>query len=1321
METPVVKLTGNNWATWKFHITVILKSKEVYEVVVGDLIKPDTDDANYAQLLKVFTKKDVTAQEIIICRLDENVISHILSCESAFDIWKKLLTVFERKSEISIHLLQQKFFNLHFNPHETVSSFLSRVEEITSAMACVGDKFSDSMIITRILMALPPSFGHFISAWESVPSDKQTVTNLMARLLIEEERADSQTELSDSAAFMTLKKEKSRERCSVCGKMGHSRFKCFKLDPSNQPSTSNGSSNWNRDKIRCHFCNKVGHVKKNCFKFKNQKQEKKVREEAFMVSSVFNKTHINDINTWYLDTGASEHMCCQIDFFENFEYLSHKKPIKFGDEKVLFAIGLGTIKLVSYISKNECVKITLKEVLFVPEMQVNLFSVGSALDKGYTMSTNQFEAKILNSKNEVSAIAVRCGKLYKMNFLFDGDQSIVMVADEKNNLLTWHEKMAHQNIKQVERVLKINDVRVVQNSNFFCESCILSKQIRKSFKSSNTKSSKVGEIIHADLCGPMEVNSLGGSKYFLLIKDDYSHYRFVYFLKYKNEVYEHLKNFISLYRNIRNEMFKVIRTDCGTEFLNYNCENLLSELGIVHEKTVPYCPEQNGKIEREMRTVVESARSMLASSGLGKHLWAEAVNCAVYVLNKTGTSSVSNKTPYTLWTNKIFDINILKVFGSDAYIHIPKQSRKKWDLKSKKGIFVGYSLHTKGYRIYLPDENKVEISCNVVFHPIPEENKNVVPKVIKHYDCLFPNIDEEVVIDINTVHLGDLQGEENIDENDQIMKDISEEQISETYSLRDRGSLKRPERFDDFEIGMLCIMEIGDPESYEEAINSESSNEWKKAMEEELRTLKENRTWTKVKRPPDISTIDCKWVYKTKKNKEGVPVLYKARLVARGFQQRESFNLEDIYAPVAKLSSLRVLLALANSQDLYIHQMDVTSAFLNGDISETVYLTVPQGLDISTDYVLKLEKSIYGLKKSPKNWNVKFNEAMIKEGFARCVSDSCLFFKFDDHYVLYILLYVDDLLLIGNNESEIERFKIKLSVYFKMKDLGTVSSYLGINISHDLNSGVTKLNQTTYLKNVLKIFGMTDCNAVSTPMDPNFKLSLINAESSDEKQEHRCRKLIGCLMYAMTGTRPDLCFPVSFLSRFQSQASEELWVALKRVLRYIKGTVDLCLVYTKGDQCLKGYADADWAGDLTERKSTSGYLFQVGPSTVVWSSKKQRTVALSSTEAEYIALSCAVTEACWLKNLFNELNLKQFSTLPVKIFEDNQSTIRIASSAENKRTKHVDVRYHFLKEKVNDGTISLHYVSSQSQLADILTKPLGKQCLERLRDQLGLK
>lgn len=1313
------------WAAWKFRVKVLLRAAGVLGIVDGSSPRPVEAKEEFA----AWADNDAKAQNIIVGRLAEKTISQVLSCTTAKQIWDRLHTVFEQKGNLSIHIAQEKFYNLRFNENDTVANFLGRFEETLATLESLGVKITTSMVITKITSSLPTSYKHFVSAWESVPAEKQTYEELSSRLLVEELRMKDGAS-STSEAFKAVKKGR---KCFKCGLEGHYKFECGK-----------GQFTSKKNKF-CNFCKKSNHSTSECwFKHKSKNSrlpsynDKDKSSNAFHVSMLpaLNAQTCQGRNTWIMDSGASEHMCHNIKCFTDYESFPLPKQIIIGDGTVIHAKGVGIIHLQAY-NGTEWTETSLNGALYVPDMKLNLFSVSSATDKGYVLEMNKEKCIFRkNNKQQICAIAHRKDRLYIMKFRYK-ENEIACVGKVSDNLLEWHSKMGHQDIEQVKNVLKRSKISVSPNSGkSTCEDCLKGKLHKQPFPLSEVRGQQPGEILHMDLCGPMEVSSLGGAYYYLLIKDDYSRFRTVYFLSNKSDTVKHINKFLMYITNNLGHKVKIIRSDNGKEFINQQMQFIMDKMGIIHQTSCAYTPEQNGCAEREVRTVTEAARTMLLSSSLNKNLWAEAVNTAVYVLNRTSKSRVKDVTPYELWFNKgIFDIKQLKVFGSKVSVHVPQQKRLKWDSKSEIGYFVGYGENTKGYRVYFPDKNEVLIKREVIFiqqkeyyntskEHIPEETEWPVEYLEEEHETRQDN-EYHSFYEEDTMSMHDLMIEEQENQEEIIQKETeclpsdkkyldepgclqSSHEIEE--SVQKEQEINRPSRrkvtpqwLDQYETGFVTYNE---PLTYEEAMTKDDKDKWKEAINREMDTLNANNTFTVVSKiPKGTNIISTKWVFKIKDTDEGK--LYKARLVARGFEQRD--GISDVYSPVAKLGTFRLFMALANKLKQSVYQMDVVSAFLHGDIKEIVYIK------LHTGEICKLNKSLYGLKKAPKYWNEKFDNFITKLGFTRSKNDSCLYFKREEGKYMYVLLYVDDILYFGSDQQEIQCFKVRLSQNFKMKDLGLVSTYLGIKIKQ--KDGITTLNQEKYLISILKNYQMLNCNPVSTPIDQNFNFQILQRERSESSEiETKCRQLIGSLLYAACGTRPDICVAVSFLSRFQHCASQMLYKCLKRILRYIKGTLQLSLVYNCSSALVEGYVDADWAGDMHDRKSTSGYIFKLFGCTILWYSKKQICVSLSSTESEYIALSLCIVEANWLKNLLTEFNIKCNN---ITIYEDNQSVIKLAYNSENiKRLKHIDIRYKYIVEQVNKGLISLKYINTSENIADIFTKPLGKTMFEKLRNEL---
>lgn len=1287
----LMKLEGaSNWNIWKFQTKVLLRGQGWLEVVEGRALKPE-DPAEQIS----WENKDAKAQTMLVTRMTENVMLNVISCSTAAEMWRKLQSVYEQKTETNIHMIQQRFFQYKFEPGTEMSIFLSKIQELQNQLKQLGEEVSDKFVITKVLMSLPEEYKHFVSAWESAPDDRQTMDNLIARLLVEEERVKEKNEQpSSSGSTAFLVKDKKNLKCFKCNKLGHFISECRS---NNNFVRSEGQNN------KCFFCGKLGHSKSQCW-FKKNKEQKK--SNAFVVSNSL-KEHCK--SQWLVDTGASEHMCRDRELFSSFTSTKQESVIV-GNGAAISVLGYGQMAVEVY-DGSEWVHTTIDKVLFVPELKTNLFSVNCASDKGYVMLTDEQSCKFYKN-NKICAIANRVGNSYYLELRYNYKAAYV-AKNVKTTLQEWHERLAHQNFEYVRKILLKNNIDVEQSSVIKCESCLEGKMHRLPFGNSESVTTKTCELIHADTCGPMEVTSVGGSKYFVILKDDFSNYRTVYFVKNKFEIKNCIEDFVNKAENVTGNKLKIFRSDNGLEFINKEVKELFTKHGIIHQTSVPYTPEQNGKVERENRTLVEAARTMLnACKDLPKSLWGEAVNTAAFVLNRTGRSKDSEKSPYEVWSGKSFDIHQLKPFGTPVYSHIPKEKRQKWDSKGEKGVLVGYGETVKGFRIYFPQKNNVEIKRDIVFLQNEEkvevelnytqENENGASELHKK-----PIVTTSADLD-ETMEPASMSEESGTEYNSGEDSDSSLESVVE---VREREPSKRVRKPPVYYQCQNVHTQQNEPVTYAEAMKRSDSSKWMEAIDKEMQTLEENNTWEICEVPENQKVVSSKWVFKIKRDSQNLPQ-YKARLVARGFEQDDILDLNDCYAPVVKLSTVRLFIIIATGLNLPISQMDVTGAFLYGNINENVYISLPEGAYSGKNNVVKLNKSLYGLKNSPKCWNVKFNTVMLNEGFVRSKCDSCLYTKCTEKDQIYLLLYVDDVLIFGSNDGLVEQVKIVLNKEFKMKDLGFVTDYLGINIKQNLNTGVTELSQRKYLESVLKRFGMDDCKPMSTPIDQNINVKLFqNDNTVDKNIEKLCRQMIGCLMYAVSGTRPDLCFTVSLLSRYQKYANNMLLSALKRVLRYVKHTLDYKLVYKCNNNILEGYCDADWGGDLTDRRSTTGYLFKFSDCLISWCSKKQVSVSLSSTESEYVALSMAASEACWLVNLLNDFNIK--NVCPVPIYCDNQSAISVACTDSVKRLKHVDIRYHFIKELLKNNKLCLKYVKTSNQPADMLTKSLNRELITR--------
>ena len=513
-----------------------------------------------------------------------------------------------------------------------------------------------------------------------------------------------------------------------------------------------------------------------------------------------------------------------------------------------------------------------------------------------------------------------------------------------------------------------------------------------------------------------------------------------------------------------------------------------------------------------------------------------------------------------------------------------------------------------------------------------------------------------------------------------------------------------------------CLISFEEPTTYSKASEDEA---WRKAMEEEITSIEKNDTWKLVKAPKSCKPIGVKWVYKLKKNPLGEIVKHKARLVVKGYRQRYGIDYEEVFAPVARFESIRILIALAAQECWSLHHLDVKSAFLNGEIKEEIYVSQPEGYvkEGKEEWVLKLNKALYSLKQEPRAWNAKLDDTLKSIGFVKSKNDQGVYYLNSNQDKVIVGVYVDDLIITGASEAKVKEFKKTMMKIFEMTDLGLLSSYLGIEV-HQGKSQIT-LSQRPYAAHIFESFQMVECNPTNTPMEAQLKLKKEGGGRSVDATLYR--SLIESLRYLLH-TRPDMTYSVSILSRYMVNPTSDHWIAAKRVLRYLKGTIDFGLVYVKGVKNLNviGYSDSDFAGDVEDRKSTSGQIFFLGGLPITWNSLKQKVVALSSCEAEYIAITSAICQGVWIARLVMEVMGVKLEA--VKIMVDNQSAIMLSkTSAHHNRTKHIDTRYHFIRDCIEDGRVIIEHVKTEDQLADILTKSLGRVKFVELSAKIGVK
>lgn len=513
---------------------------------------------------------------------------------------------------------------------------------------------------------------------------------------------------------------------------------------------------------------------------------------------------------------------------------------------------------------------------------------------------------------------------------------------------------------------------------------------------------------------------------------------------------------------------------------------------------------------------------------------------------------------------------------------------------------------------------------------------------------------------------------------------------------------------------LAAITTAVEPKTFKQAMQTKV---WKNAMGSEVDALEENGTWAMEDLPPGKQAIGSKWVYKIKHNADGTIERYKAWLVALGNKQVEGVDYGETFAPVAKMEIVRLFLEVVAGNNWPVHQMDVQNAFLHGDLEEEVYMKPPPGFHTTDDKkVCRLRKSLYGLKQSPRCWFGKLTISLREYGFVQSLSDYSLF-TFDKGGIqIRILIYVDDMIVASNSSGALDIFKRYLASCFKMKDLGPVKYFLGIEVSR--GSKGFYLSQRKYALEIVSEAGLLGAKPATFPLEQNHNLALSTSTLLPQPEQYR--RLIGRLIY-LSATRPDLTYCVHVLAQFMQTPREDHWQAALRVVRYIKGTAGQgILLQAKTIFQISGWCDSDWSTCPLTRRSVTGYFVQVGDSPISWKSKKQETVSLSSAEAEYRAMAFLTKELLWMKRLLTDLGINHDQ--PMRVLCDSKSAIYIATNPVfHERTKHIENDCHFVRDEIKKGTIATTHVSTTTQLADIFTKPLGRQSFEAFRDKLSIQ
>ena len=1321
----VAKLDGSNWAAWKFQMRHLLVAKDLWEHVEGTAQDPGAEAAARAAHEKASQK----AMATLALGISPKLVYLVTSCTTPKDFWDTLKAQFERNTLASKLLLKRQFFTAKMKEGQPAQEHLRLMKENVDKLAALGAVVAEEEQVVALLISLPPSYGNLVTALETKGDDltlefvKQSIIN--EELKRQANKSQRATEPNDDSALHAFKQDRIpfTGECFKCHKIGHKGFEC------------RGSGGRGRGGRGRNSRFQRGHSAKTA------EDQSGPSSDLFLMTTGFVAT--GKTEPWVMDSGCSRHMTFSRERLQDYTEFQTPETVRLGDGHVVEAYGEGRVQLTVDLGYGRTRTTGMTNVLYVPKLVCNLFSVRAATRKGLVVQFGHTYVWMKDSRGILVGKGRLVDPMYQLDtkdsspndYIESGDQAHQAKEVKLGTADMWHQRLGHLNEGQLTQAVNKGQIKGINPKDVgklsFCQGCVEGKMCRKPFKAvSEIRSTRKLELVHSDVCGPMSVESFGGKRYFLTLIDDYSRAVKVYFLRKKSEVFEKFKEFEASATNETGCKIGCLRTDNGGEYMSEAFESYLKEKGIKHESSVPHCPQQNGVAERMNRTLVESAKAMTFHAGLSKRYWAEAVTTAAFIRNRVVTSA-SGETPHERWYEKVPDVSNFKVFGCMAYALIHEGGRKKLDKKTVKLRFIGYDLRQKGYRLYNPETQKVVVRRDVAFNEKDFGSKSK-PTEVDPEQRDFGSESKPTEVDLDDEPFqwepqGEPEGNGGMPvEPQEEMEQEGPEPVNGGTRRSQRPSMGCPPRRYGHEVAnhVAFHVEVGEPRNLKEAMASPHAAEWKKAAESEYQSLISNQTWDLVPLPQGKTVVGCRWIFKVKRKADGEIDRFKARLVAQGFSQEHGVNYQEVYAPVVRYSSIRCILAISNKLDLELHQMDVKTAFLNGRLSDEIYMKQPVGFEKDPSKVCILKRSLYGLKQAARMWNFEIDGYLKQAGYIQSKADSCVYVKsgLRPGEIFLLALYVDDLLLASNNKELLKAEKAALGQAFEMVDQGEAHFILGMTIERDRPNRVLKLGQKKYLEGVLERFEMKDCKAVKTPMEGKEKLLPNPEKVCDEDLKKKYQAAIGCLTYASGATRPDLSIAVNVLSHFAANPTKEHWGAVKRVFRYIQGSLNQGLVFRSDPEkevTLIGYSDADWAGDVGSRKSVNGYIFLLSGGVVSWRSQRQSVVALSSTEAEYVAMTAACKEMVWLRQLLEDMGFKQEP--PTTLFGDNQSALSLAKNpAYHDRTKHVAIKYHFIREKVNAGDVKLVYCPTTDMLADGLTKAQGSCMFEKFKEGIGL-
>ncbi|GKC43676.1 retrovirus-related pol polyprotein from transposon TNT 1-94 [Tanacetum coccineum] len=1258
-------LTDNNYSDWSQEMMNFLFAKNKVGFVDGSINKPGKDSSDYMPWMRC----DAMVKGWLTTAMEKEIRISVKYANTASEIWADLKEQFGKESAPRAYELKQNILVTHQNGatisvyYPKLRSLWDEIESVLPMPTCscnkctcdVGKKLSglrEKERLYEFLMGLDDHFSRAISA------DKKPVTEVAAfKASGPMRREGSQFQRRDKSIQKDAKRVEVVKHCTNYEKDGHSRDGCFELI--GYPEWWSGNKKREETKPKAAFFEPgrsspiPGLTNEQYESFLKHFSEMGSSGKKANASKAYMTGKANNDDDWVIDSGSTEHITHDASILENKTKSCFETPIIIPNGDAIPVEGKGEFRLPRG-SK-------IKGVLHIPKFTCNLLSV-SRLSKDLQSAITFFPdfciMQKLHTRSLIGAGECRNG-LYRMG----------IIRREKKAMMTsmdiWHKRLGHASGDKLTHIDFLNDSSFDQ----VCDSCIKAKHTKLPFPKSSIKTNDCFELIHCDIWGKYRVPSISGANYFLTIVDDFSRSVWVFLLKFKHEASSCLMKFHTMIKTQFGKSVKRICTDNGGEFTSNDMLEFYNDHGILLETSCPHTPQQNRVVERKHRHLLETARALIFEANLPKRFWGECVLTATFIINRLPSKVIKNKNPYEIVFDQKPDYDDMKIFGCLSYYKNSVTNGDKFEVRGKPGSNPSSNDHQNSNESVVQEDNSESPNGSTPNSTFDEMENSVAEETL---DDPLNQLGRPKRHRSHPKHFEDFVVK--------LPPSVDNTQTTPTQASSTVHSLSNfvsYERFSNSHKAFLAAIDaIDEPKSFHQAIKDER---WTKAMRKEIRALEENGTWILQALPDGKRAIDSKWVYKIK------------------------------YKPNGEVERYKMLVATKNNW--FIHQLDVNNAFLHGDLTEEVYMKIPQGFAKEGETkVCRLRKSIYGLKQASRNWYQKFTNALLALDFKQSKADHSLFIYHQKDIFVAALIYVDDVLLVGNNITKMQHTKAELDHKFSIKDLGSLKYFLGIEVART-HEGLV-LSQRKYTLDILADCGFEGCRQSSFPIEQNHKLD--KSEDQPKVDRSRYRRIVGRLLY-MQATRPDIAYAISILSQFVSDPRQPHMDVVHHVLRYLKSTHGQGVLFPRtGGFNLTAYCDYDWLGCPYTRRSRTGYVLLLGGAPISWKTKKHSVVSCSSVEAEYRSMAFTVSEIIWVRWLLNGLNVA--SAGPTPLFCDNQVARHIANNPIfHERTKHVEMDCYFVRERVDSKEIQPFPINSKMQIADLLSKGLGTQQLREQR------